>query len=453
MLPPGLGFNAISAKALGGAARRPSCRAAISTGQPMIDANESGFFPYTPAINLFFGLGEAIAMLEEEGLDNVFARHDRLAEATRRAVRAWGLDFLSRRSQGAFERADRGAGARGPQRRRGPRRHPRALRPVARRRARQGRGQGVPHRPSRLDQRPHADGHARPASRWASPRPACRTSKGGVAAAMDYLGGNIGTAQRGRRRRNERRRRGGAARGGAALGRPHCRARRDTAAARATTTPTQCRKRRSGSSARAIAGWKVGGANPTAEIVAAPLIATLVKASPAPLHRARRMISAPSRRSWRCRFGARPAGAMPSGETRSGPRSAASMSPSSCWTTRYADRNAMPPAALLADMQNNGGFCYGPANPVAAVDFLSARASLLIDGREAQDRGRRQSRGPSKAPPRLARQARGESREAAAGRRYRHHRQPTGLTVAPLGARVVARFAGLGEAALELVPG
>ena len=71
----------------------------------MIDANESGLFPYTPAINLIFGLGASIAMLEEEGLDNVFARHDRLAEATRRAVRAWGLDFLSRRSPGAFERA------------------------------------------------------------------------------------------------------------------------------------------------------------------------------------------------------------------------------------------------------------------------------------------------------------------------------------------------------------
>jgi alanine-glyoxylate transaminase/serine-glyoxylate transaminase/serine-pyruvate transaminase len=60
----------------------------------MLSSQESGFFPYTPATNLFFGLREAIAMLEEEGLDNVFARHDRHAEATRRAVRGWGLEVL-----------------------------------------------------------------------------------------------------------------------------------------------------------------------------------------------------------------------------------------------------------------------------------------------------------------------------------------------------------------------
>ena len=60
----------------------------------MIGANATGFFPYTPATNLLYGLREAIAMLEEEGLANVFARHDRHAEATRRAVRAWGLEIL-----------------------------------------------------------------------------------------------------------------------------------------------------------------------------------------------------------------------------------------------------------------------------------------------------------------------------------------------------------------------
>ena len=62
----------------------------------MIPHNKIGFFPYTPATNLLYGLDEAIDMLEEEGLDNVFARHDRLAEATRRAVRAWGLEILCR---------------------------------------------------------------------------------------------------------------------------------------------------------------------------------------------------------------------------------------------------------------------------------------------------------------------------------------------------------------------
>ncbi len=93
MLPPGLGFNAVSAKALA-AAKRATLPRAYWDWQPMIAAAESGFFPFTPATNLLLGLKESIAMLAEEGLDNVFARHDRLAEAARRAVRAWGLDIL-----------------------------------------------------------------------------------------------------------------------------------------------------------------------------------------------------------------------------------------------------------------------------------------------------------------------------------------------------------------------
>ena len=60
----------------------------------MIGPNKTGYFPYTPATNLLYGLREAVAMLEEEGLDNVFKRHDRHAEATRRAVQTWGLDIL-----------------------------------------------------------------------------------------------------------------------------------------------------------------------------------------------------------------------------------------------------------------------------------------------------------------------------------------------------------------------
>ena len=60
----------------------------------MLGPNDKGFFPYTPATNLLYGLREAIAMLEDEGLDNVFARHDRHAEATRRAAAAWGLEVL-----------------------------------------------------------------------------------------------------------------------------------------------------------------------------------------------------------------------------------------------------------------------------------------------------------------------------------------------------------------------
>jgi alanine-glyoxylate transaminase/serine-glyoxylate transaminase/serine-pyruvate transaminase len=91
MLPPGLSFNAISEKALAaaGAARLPR---SYWDWRPMLEANAAGYFPYTPGTNLLFGLHEAVAMLLEEGLDNVFARHDRHAAATRRAVHAWGLE-------------------------------------------------------------------------------------------------------------------------------------------------------------------------------------------------------------------------------------------------------------------------------------------------------------------------------------------------------------------------
>jgi len=92
MLPPGLSFNALSKKAVE-ANKKAKLPRAFFEWQPMIDTNQSGFFPYTPATMLIFGLNESLAMLEEEGLDNVFARQERLAEATRRAVRAWGLEI------------------------------------------------------------------------------------------------------------------------------------------------------------------------------------------------------------------------------------------------------------------------------------------------------------------------------------------------------------------------
>ncbi len=88
MLPPGLGFNAVSKKALGADA---GLKRSYWDWQPMLTANESGFFPYTPATPLLFGLRESLAMLQEEGLDKVFARHARHAAATRSAVAAWGL--------------------------------------------------------------------------------------------------------------------------------------------------------------------------------------------------------------------------------------------------------------------------------------------------------------------------------------------------------------------------
>jgi len=93
MLPPGLSFNAISAKALEASKTARLPRSYWDWGE-MIAANANGYFPYTPATNLLYGLHEAIAMLLEEGLPNVFARHVRHAEATRAAVRAWGLEVL-----------------------------------------------------------------------------------------------------------------------------------------------------------------------------------------------------------------------------------------------------------------------------------------------------------------------------------------------------------------------
>ena len=93
MLPPGLSFNAISEKALA-ASKSAGLVKSYWDWAPMLAANQSGFFPSTPATNLLYGLRESLQMLREEGLDNVFARHDRHAEATRRAVRAWGLEVL-----------------------------------------------------------------------------------------------------------------------------------------------------------------------------------------------------------------------------------------------------------------------------------------------------------------------------------------------------------------------
>ena len=91
MLPPGLSFNAVSAKALK-AADSAKLPRSYWDWRPMLEANKTGYFPYTPGTNLLFGLNEAVKLLREEGLANVFARHDRHAEATRRAVRTWGLE-------------------------------------------------------------------------------------------------------------------------------------------------------------------------------------------------------------------------------------------------------------------------------------------------------------------------------------------------------------------------
>ena len=93
MLPPGLSFNAISEKALATHTHATLPRA-FWDWSAVLAANEKGFFPYTPATNLLYGLREALALLRDEGLAQVFARHARHAEATRRAVRGWGLEIL-----------------------------------------------------------------------------------------------------------------------------------------------------------------------------------------------------------------------------------------------------------------------------------------------------------------------------------------------------------------------
>ena len=93
MLPPGLSFNAVSEKALAASRTNTSLRS-YWDWHDMIAINKTGTFPYTPAINLLFALREAIAMLEEEGLENVFARHKRHAAATRAAAKVWGLDLV-----------------------------------------------------------------------------------------------------------------------------------------------------------------------------------------------------------------------------------------------------------------------------------------------------------------------------------------------------------------------
>ncbi len=93
MLPPGMSFNAISEKALAANAKAGLPRS-YWDWQEMLKPNRSGFFPYTPPTNLMYGLREAMRMMKEEGLANIFHRHDRHAEATRVAVRAWGLEIV-----------------------------------------------------------------------------------------------------------------------------------------------------------------------------------------------------------------------------------------------------------------------------------------------------------------------------------------------------------------------
>ena len=159
MLPPGLSFNAISEKALA-ANREARLPRNYWDWEEILKWNRKGFFPYTPATNLLYALREALRMLQEEGLANVFRRHDRHAEATRAAVRGWGLELVCEdpreysSSMTAFFTAGR------PRRRPAARSDPRALRHVARHGPLQAGRQRHPHRTSGRVQRSDAGGHA-----------------------------------------------------------------------------------------------------------------------------------------------------------------------------------------------------------------------------------------------------------------------------------------------------
>ena len=159
MVPPGLGFNAVSEKALAANATSKLPKSYWNWDE-MLKANKSGFFPYTPATNLLYGLREALRMLDEEGFENVLQRHARHGDATRAAVRAWGLDIVpenpaeysnsltavytpeghsaDRLRQVILEHFDMSLGHR----------------------TRQARRTSLPHRPSRIVQRSDAGGHA-----------------------------------------------------------------------------------------------------------------------------------------------------------------------------------------------------------------------------------------------------------------------------------------------------
>ncbi len=159
MLPPGISFNAVSPKAIA-ASKQAKLPRSFWDWTEIIEMNKTGYWPYTPNTNLLYGLSEALDMILDEGLDNVFARHERLAEACRRAVRAWGLEIQCA-DPAVYSPVLTGVMMpRRHRRRRGAQDHLRTLRHVARHGPRQDEGPHVPHRPSGRLQRPHAAGDA-----------------------------------------------------------------------------------------------------------------------------------------------------------------------------------------------------------------------------------------------------------------------------------------------------
>jgi len=195
------------------------------------------------------------------------------------------------------------------------------------------------------------------------------------------------------------------------------------------------------------AGWKVGSTGPATEIIAAPLIAALVKPSPA-----RFAAAEADFRAVEAELALMIGRDVPGGASADEAWAAvASVHVAiELLDTRYADRRAQGAAALLADMQNNGGFTYGPPNPVTAVDFLGSKVSLLIPGSDGE---KAVGGNPAGHPKRLLAWLSGHA--ASRGRPLKKGDivttgSHTGITIAPLGARVTANFDGLGEAILEL---
>ena len=186
MLPAGAGIVCVSPRAIepGKTAKLPRCYWSF---EDMLKANATGYFPYTPSIPMLYGLREALNMLLEEGLENVFARHHRLAEGCRRAVTAWGLSALCPGAEVVLRHGERHHGARRLQRCRRDRRGLPALQLRARRRPEQDGRQAVPDRPPGRPERDHAARRHRrrrdgDAATWAS-----RSDLGnGVAAAQQY---------------------------------------------------------------------------------------------------------------------------------------------------------------------------------------------------------------------------------------------------------------------------
>lgn len=158
MLPPGLSFNAISAKALAASksARMPK---SYWDWEPMLGANKAGFFPYTPPTNLLYGLQESLKMLLEEGLENVFARHDRHAEATRRACPGLGARAALSEPRGVQQHPHSRSDASRPGRRCLPQSRPGKIQPVPGQRSGEGSGQSLSDRTSGRFQRPDARRH------------------------------------------------------------------------------------------------------------------------------------------------------------------------------------------------------------------------------------------------------------------------------------------------------